>query len=351
APMFGYSGHQLVAACCEQGMLGSLAHHPPEQLELEIVAIRRQTQKPFAVNLFLLPPALSQNQPGVPASVSHVLQDFRRELQMDLSTPKPGPSHPSAQQEFNDQIDILVKHKVACVIFTFGIPDRVVVDRLHASGMYLIGSATTIDEALAYQHAGMDAVVLQGIEAGGHRTTPSLPHSYGQHGLLSLLTLAKSRLAIPYIAAGGLVSFQSIKACLDLGASACSLGSAFLLASECKTPPSHRSALVQASLDPRGPQTVLSRAYTGRPARMLPNRFYTAVTKALDGNETLLPWNYNARDIFGAATAQDRHDLFIVWSGQSGAFARESAAAADPNDLASRSVARIVQDLQLHRLV
>ena len=317
APMFHYSGHRLVVAASRTGILGSLSHLPGPKLKESLEIIKRELtlKQPFAANIFLLPEALSRDQLALPVPVQQVLTKYRQKLGLDVNSPQP--QQDSYKESVEEQVELLIQHKVPVVIFTFGLPSKEIVQDLRRKGgCYLIASATTIEEAIAAQEIGCDAVVLQGIEAGGHRTSISLPKSYGQIGLFSLLTKAKSHLSIPYIAAGGIVTHQAIKSSLQMGASACSLGSIFLLANECSTPVSHRHALANAWRDPAA-QTVLSRCFTGRPARMLVNDFYNDVSEAVGGDERKIPWNFWARDIFGASAKSDKAESFVLWSGQS----------------------------------
>lgn len=317
APMFHYSGHRLVVAASRQGILGSLSNLPGPMLQnsLEIIQRELTVKQPFAVNIFLLPEALTRDQPALPMPVQQVLAKYRQKLGLDVNVN--ATQQDSYKESVEEQVELLIQHKAPVVIFTFGLPSKEMVhDLRQKGGCYLIASATTIEEAIAVQESGCDAVVLQGMEAGGHRTSISLPKSYGQIGLFSLLAKAKSHLSIPYIAAGGIVTHQAIQSCLQMGASACSLGSIFLLANECSTPVSHRHALANAWTDPAA-QTVLSRCFTGRPARMLVNAFYNDMSQAVGGDESKIPWNFWARDIFGASAKSDKAESFVLWSGQS----------------------------------
>ncbi|KAJ3258664.1 hypothetical protein HK103_003453 [Boothiomyces macroporosus] len=311
--MFHYSGWRLVAATSNAGMLGVLAPEDPIRMRESIRSIKSNTNKPFGVNIYLLPEHLVKNQPTVPPAVVNKLNEYRKELGLPLNPPTP--TEDSYKQQVDDQLQIAIGEKVSTVVFTFGIPTLEIIDKLRNANINILGSATTISEAVALEEAGVDAVILQGVEAGGHRTSCNLPE-YGQVGLLSLIQLAKKQLKIPFIAAGGITSGKAIRLAIEAGADGVSIGSLFLTSEECSTPLAHRKALYEATPESA---TVLTRVFTGRPARMFRNRFFNemdAIWKENGGVEQI-PWNFYARDIFGQAARSNNPDLFIVWANQS----------------------------------
>eukprot|EP00842_Homolaphlyctis_polyrhiza_P000182 jgi/Hompol1/1164/HPOL_002656-RA len=220
--------------------------------------------------------------PPLHPSIRTLLNGYRSELGIPLDPP--APTIDSYAYDTQRQIELAKEYKVPCMIFTFGLPSAQVVDDLKRSGMVLVGSATTVEEARAAQNAGMDAVVVQGVEAGGHRTSLQLPQ-FGDVGIQSLLPLVRSAVSIPAIAAGGVVSGKQAGLLIAAGADAVSIGTRFLTSTECSTPQSHRDLIHAATFESK---TVLTRCYTGRPARMIPNRFYyemQAVLAKLPGGE------------------------------------------------------------------
>jgi nitronate monooxygenase len=312
APMYHYTGPELVIACSKAGILGSLSVQEPQRMKKSLESIKQSKIEQYACNLFVIPDHLSQNQPPIPHTVVEKLHEFRKELGLPLEPVMPTDSY---KQELEEQLDLIVQFKVPFVILTFGLLDQAVCKGLQQKGIKLIGSATSVKEAVECQERGMDAVILQGVEAGGHRTSIHLP-LYGSTGLLTLLSLAKKEIKIPIIAAGGISSGQQIKAAMNAGADGVSIGSLFLTASECNTPKSHRQLLRNTTAET---ETVLTRLFTGRPARMIPNRFYNEMKKTVDqipGGEDSLPWNFYARDIFGKAAKLDNPELYINWGGQ-----------------------------------
>lgn len=311
APMYHYSRAQLVVQVSNASALGCLAQESTPHLKQSIDYIQTNTKKPFAVNLFLLPNIFAPS--GLIVPVKNKLNAYREAmgLAIDTSTNASKPNVPSI--DINEQIDIICEKKVPIVIFTFGIPDPSMVLKLKSNGTVLIGSVTTVHEALLYENAGMDAVIVQGSEAGGHRTSAILPE-YGDIGLLSLISLVKEHVSIPIVAAGGIINARQIKAALEAGAEGVSMGTLFLTASECSTPAAHRDQIRNIKTTDK---TVLTRIYTGRPARMLPNKFYremSAIWKS-NGGEDAIPFDFYARDIFGAAARKNDDKMFILWAG------------------------------------
>jgi nitronate monooxygenase len=310
--MYHYSGADLAISCSKAGILGSLSVQQPKYMKKSLELIKESKIKEYACNLFIIPLRLSQNQPKVHPKVVEKLHEFRRELGIPLDPVQPTDSY---KQELEQQLELMLEYRVPYIIFTFGLPDTSTIKTFKQKGIKLIGSATSVKEAIECQEKGMDAVIVQGVEAGGHRTSMHLP-SFGTTGILTLLPLVKKELKIPVIAAGGITSGQQIQAIMKVGADGVSMGSLFLTASECNTPDSHRQ-LIQNTTSQT--ETVLTRLFTGRPARMIPNRYFTEMKKVIDeipGGEDSIPWNLYARDIFGKAAKMNRPDLYINWGGQ-----------------------------------
>lgn len=324
----------MVAACSQNGILGCLATEEPQRMRQSLEYITANTTNPFAVNLFLVPDCLFENQPPVPLSIRNKLNEFRRELQIPVDPPLRDVD--SYKQEVEAQIELIKEFGVKVVIFTFGIPSKAIVDELHQNGVQLIGSATTVKEAMLCQIAGLDGVVLQGSEAGGHRTSPILPE-YGDHDLDTLITAAKKEVTIPLIAAGGIMDKRAIENVIALGATAVSIGTLFLGAEECSTPTSHRDLLYKTTSETK---TVMTRIYTGRPARMIPNRFFNEISKLVEQlpeKEREIPWNFYARDIFGKSARTNNPDLYVTWSGKT---------VNHPNLRRTRSAKEIIEGLR-----
>lgn len=239
APMAGGpTTPRLVAAVSEAGGLGSLggALLGPDELRDRIRDVRALTSMPFAVNLFapLPPPSLEG------------LAEWAAVVGVPVPDPEPMP-------RFEDQIAVVIEERVRIFSFTFGIPP---LDGLDA---VTIGTATTVEEAVALEAAGVDAVVAQGYEAGGHRGTFLRPVERSLVGTMALVPQLVDAVSVPVISSGGIMDGRGVAAALALGAQAVQLGTAFLGCDEAGTSPAYRDGL--------GGETTVTRALTGRHAR------------------------------------------------------------------------------------
>jgi nitronate monooxygenase len=252
APMAGGpSTVELAAAVSTAGGLGSIAAAmlSPDQLRAAIRALRGRTDRPFAVNVFA-PLSAEDEDPDAIEAVRRELAGHRERLGL----PEPESAPPPAWT-VDDQLAIVAEERVPALSFTFGIPPLDDLD-----GIVLIGTATTAEEAVALERAGVDVVVAQGAEAGGHRGTFIGSFEDGQVGLLALVPQIADAVEIPVIASGGIVDGRGIAAALALGAEGAQLGTAFLFCPESGASSGWRHAL-------RELPTVVTNAYTGRPAR------------------------------------------------------------------------------------
>ncbi|WP_415950275.1 nitronate monooxygenase [Streptomyces sp. KLOTTS4A1] len=267
APMAGgASCPALVAAVSEAGGLGFLAagYKTADGMYQEIKQTRGLTGRPFGVNLFLPQPDTAD-----PAAVSVYADQLAGEAAWyatELGDPERG-----LDDAFDAKLALLLDDPVPVVSFTFGCPGREILDALAGVGTYTVVTVTTPEEAQAAQWAGADAVCVQGIEAGGHQGTHrDDPEAEGSGiGLLSLVTQVRETIRLPLIAAGGLMRGSQIAAALAAGADLAQLGTAFLVCPESGANVLHKQALT----NPLFVRTELTRAFTGRPARGLVNRF------------------------------------------------------------------------------
>ena len=256
----------LVAAVSNAGALGSLAGSllGPAALRRDIAAIRALTDQPFLVNFFV------QDVPTPDAAqLAHavaLLQPIT--VALGLATlPMP------AQwcEPFGAQLDTIVELRPPIVSFTFDQLDAARVARLHAAGIVVIGTVTTVDEALAWQAAGADAVVASGVESGGHRGTFLGAQEAATLGTFALLPAVVAAVQMPVIAAGGIMDGADIAHALALGAQAVQMGTAFLVTDEAGIHPAYRQCLLEARVT--HPATRLTRAFSGRYARGIVNTF------------------------------------------------------------------------------
>ncbi|WP_406381299.1 nitronate monooxygenase [Streptomyces sp. NBC_01618] len=267
APMAGgVSCPQLVAAVAEAGGLGFLAagYKTADGMYHEIKQLRGLTGRPFGVNLFMPQPALAD--PSAVEVYRHQLAGEATWYETPLGDPDSG-----GDDNYDAKLAILLEDPVPAVSFTFGCPTRDTLDAFAAVGTYTVVTVTTPEEAQAAQWAGADAVCVQGIEAGGHQSTHrDDPQTDGTGiGVLSLVAQVRETVQVPIIAAGGLMRGSQITAVLAAGAAAAQLGTAFLVCPESGANLLHKQALT----NPLFVRTALTRAFSGRPARGLVNRF------------------------------------------------------------------------------
>ena len=257
APMAGGpSSPRLVAAVSDAGGLGMLAagYRTPAQMVAEITAVRALTAAPFGVNVFL--PTAGVVDPVALAFYAAALP----------GSPQPAEST-TDDDHFAEKVESLCRERVPLVSFAFGTPPAAAVGELHRAGASVLVTVTDPADAEAAEAAGADAVVAQGIEAGGHRGGVADRPGAGEYGLIALLRLVTRGCGLPVVAAGGLCDGPSLAAALAAGAVAGQLGTAFLRCPEAGTNPVHRAAIGSAR------DTTLTRAFTGRQARALVNQF------------------------------------------------------------------------------
>jgi nitronate monooxygenase len=318
APMGGDpSTPELVAAVCNAGGLGSLAaaYSSAERIQQDIAVVRKLTARPFAVNLFSPQAQLPLN--GGVNAVADFLRPYHERL--GLKAPEL-PQKPI--EDFDEQLDAVCKANPPIVSFTFGLLPPKASDRLKAQGTYLMGTATTVEEARQLEQADVDAVIAQGSEAGAHRGTFAVPAEEALIGTMALIPQVVDALRIPVIASGGVMDGRGIVAALVLGASAVQMGTAFLACKEAGTSAVYREALTRG----RGDATTLTRAFSGRMARGLNNEFIEKWN--LSGLEHLpYPWqNAFTQPMRRAAASAKQSGLLSLWAGQGLGMLRETTA-------------------------
>jgi nitronate monooxygenase len=319
APMGGgFTTPELAAAVSEAGGLGSLGapYMEPEAIVEAANAVRARTSRPFGINLFII------ETPWVPDSViertAELLTPYCHEL--GIEPPRlTGPAHP----DVDAQIEAVMAIRPAVFSFTLGVPSPAVLAEMKRLGIVTIGTATTLEEGLALEAAGVDAVCAQGSEAGGHRGTFIGHWSDAMIGLAPLTRQLKSRLTVPVIAAGGLMTGQACAAALKLGAEAVQLGTAFLACPEAGTPAPHRAVLLSEAAR----RTDITLAMSGKPARGVVNRYMTEMAGKAAEMAPFPITNAMTRGLRGAAARQNRPEFMSLWAGQGASFARAMPAA------------------------
>lgn len=313
----GPSTPELVAAVSNAGGLGSLgaAYLTPEQIIDAIRRIRSLTNKPFNVNLFA--GGYEKREHVNPVSMLATLAEVHRVLGLSSPTLPAWPADP-----FADQFEAVLQSDPPIFSFTFGIPGRDAMQRLASRGIPVIGTATTVQEARALADAGVTAIVLQGEEAGAHRGTFIGPFDAAMVPTLTLVAQSVHTVSVPVIASGGLMDGRDAAVALRLGAAAVSLGTAFLVCPESGAPEAHKRAILATGHD----TTVVTRAFSGRPARGLRNAFIETV----EGKEdTILPFplqNALTRPMRNAAAKQGNAGYLSLWAGRGVARARSMPA-------------------------
>ncbi|MFD7131744.1 nitronate monooxygenase [Streptomyces sp. NPDC059894] len=267
APMAGgVSVPQLAAAVSEAGGLGFLAagYKTADGMYQEIKQMRGLTARPFGMNVFMPQPPYAET--GAVEVYAHQLAGESSWYGTELGDPDSG-----RDDGYDAKIAVLLDNPVPVVSFHFGVPTPEVLASLRRAGTFTLVTATTAEEALAVERAGADAVIVQGVEAGGHQGTHrDAPENDGSGiGLLSLTAQVREAVRLPLVAAGGIMRGSQIAAVLAAGASAAQLGTAFLATPESGAAAVHKQALT----NPLFARTALTRAFSGRPARGLVNRF------------------------------------------------------------------------------
>lgn len=264
-PMAGGSNTPAqVAAVSNAGALGSLGGSllSPDTLRAQVAQIRSLTDRPFCLNFFVLQTP-APDAAEVAAGVAMLEPVWSALGWSELPTPA------KWCEDFAAQFETLIELKPAVASFTFGILSAQQVARLHDAGIAVIGTITTVDEALAWQERGADAVIASGVESGGHRGTFLGPQTEAKLTTFELLPQVVAAVRIPVIAAGGIMDGADIKRALLAGAQAVQMGTAFLVTDESGIHPAYKQRLLTAGDHP----TRLTRSFSGRYARGLDNRF------------------------------------------------------------------------------
>ena len=327
APMAGAQANAMAIAVSNAGGLGSLpcAMLNPEGLRNELRTIASQTTKPINVNFFChTPPVIDAARE---AAWREQLAPFYAEFGIDAATIPSGPGRAA----FNDEMaDVLDEFEPKVVSFHFGLPPDHLLNRVKRMGAKIFSSATTVEEALWLEAKGVDAVIAQGLEAGGHRGIFLSDDLTTQVGAMALLPQIARSVKIPVIAAGGIADPAGVKAAMSLGAAGVQIGTAYLLCPEATISAIHRTALKSAG----SRHTALTNIFTGRPARGIVNR----VMKSLGPINVAAPEFPLATSAITPlrekAEAQGCGDFSPLWSGQNATGCKEIGAGELTRELA-----------------
>jgi nitronate monooxygenase len=320
APMLGVTTPEMVAAVAERGGLGSLpvGGLSPDRTRELIRKTKSLTEKPFAVNLF------TNDVPEYSREDAEAMQDFLAKFCEENQLVFERQSLDALRfYSYREQVEILTEENIPVISFTFGIPDDDSIGVFKQHGITLIGTATSVREAVLLEKAGVNAIVAQGIEAGGHRGSFLDDEPLPQVGTFVLVPEMISRISKPVIAAGGIKNGTTIKAAFQLGAQAVQIGTAFITSDESLAMPSFKTALQRAQVT----DSAVTRAFSGRWARGLRNQFMDAIEESGLNIPPYPIQNVLTTGLRSKAQQADRKEFTNLWAGQAsaGAEIRSSA--------------------------
>lgn len=314
APMAGGScTTSLISQVCNFGALGSIpsAYQSIGDLHSQIKEIKKLS-KPFVVNAFI-PHTINYSQ-GNEEKVQQIVNEKLKKmnnntLQYSL------PTQQQVQQDYELILDLVLKEKPPIFSFTFGVPEKCEIKELKEQNIFVIGTATCVEEGVILQEYGCDAVIAQGYESGGHRGTfleKNVHNFHSSVGLISLIPAMVDTLKIPVIASGGIMDARGIRACMALGASLVQMGSIFLCTEESGIPNVYKEALIKGNED----DTQYTNAFSGRFARGISNEFMDAFSSQ---NDVILDFplqNSITSALRKQAAIDGRSEFLSLWTGQ-----------------------------------
>ncbi len=330
AGMASVAGPELAAAVSAAGGLGILgvAFTAPDEVRARIRRVRELTDKPFGVNLLLhsevWPPADAARFPdSVVRAVQTVLNRFRERFNLPPSFARPAtrPDYVAAA------IEVMLEERVPVFSVGLGNPPKSVVERFHAQGAKVIAMVCTVDDARAVAESGVDAIIAQGYEAGGHRSTwvkPPTPQ-HAAIGTLALVPQVAEAVRVPVIAAGGIATGRGVIAALALGADGVLVGTRFVATRESGAPDFYKEALRTRDSD----STTITDAYSGLYARVIRNTFVTEYAASQAPVLTGYLQSTVARDVIAAAAQRHDAEFYPMWAGQGIGMIRNLPGAAD----------------------
>jgi nitronate monooxygenase len=334
APMAGAATPAMAIAVAEAGGLGSLpcAMLSLSQVGSELGAIRARTSKPVNINFFCHePPTIDAARE---ATWRQRLKPYYVELGLD---PGMATKSPEIKPFSSAHCELVEALKPEIVSFHFGLPDKTLLARVKKTGAKILSSATTVEEARWLEGNGCDAIIAQGVEAGGHRGLFLSDDISTQLGTMALVPQVADAVRLPVIAAGGIADARGIVAAFALGASAVQIGTSYLFCPEAQLAPAHRQALTAAGAD----QTVLTNIFSGRPARAIVNR----IVRELGPMSELAPPFPLAGGGLGPLRAKSEPsgsaDFIPLWSGEAARLGRELPAGELTKWLAKEALAKL----------
>lgn len=334
APMAGPVFADMVVAVAEAGGLGSLpcATMDAEQVRAELDTIRSRTNRPINVNFFCH---------AAPAPDAAREANWRRQLRRyyeEFGVDPDGPIPVSNRAPFDGQLCALVEEfRPEVVSFHFGLPEQRSLDRVRATGAKILSSATTVDEARWLEEHGCDAIIAQGVEAGGHRGNFLTEDIATQVGTFALVPQVVDAVKVPVIAAGGIADARGIVAAFALGASAVQIGTAYLFTPQARLSKPHHAALRSPMVE----QTALTNVFTGRPARGIVNRVMREMGPMSETAPAFPLAGGALAPLRAASEKTGSGDFMSLWSGQAASLCKELSAGELTQKLASEALSRL----------
>lgn len=328
APMAGVQGSALAVAVSNAGGLGSLpcAMLGLDAIRSELATIKAQTARPFNVNFFChVPPAADTEREALWRTT---LAPYYAEFGIDASTLPTGPGRVPFSAE---AAQVLSEVKPAVVSFHFGLPSAELLARARSWGAKILSSATTVDEARWLEAQGVDAIIAQGLEAGGHRGMFLSEDLSTQVGTFALLPQIVREVKVPVIAAGGIADAKGVAAAMKLGAAGVQIGTAYLLCPEATTSAVHRAALSSDAAC----HTALTNLFTGRPARGIVNRIMRELGPISPAAPAFPLATAAIAPLRAKAESRGSGEFSPLWSGQNASGCRRTPAAELTRQLAA----------------
>ena len=317
-PLGGLSTQRLAATVSNFGGLGSFGAHglSPSAIKDVIAEIRALTTKPFAINLWVSMEDQGARSSGVEAFLRSLapLAGYIQALGGTLPAYKP-----YVPVRFEDQVRVLLDAKIPVFSFIVGVPPTEILDECRARNILTIGTATTPDEAIILEQAGVDLIVASGFEAGGHRGSFLLSSEESLTGTFSLVPQVADAVSVPVIAAGGIADARGIVPAFALGAGGVQMGTAFLACEESGASALHRNAILSG----KARRTGLTRGFTGRLARGIRNQLLQELNRP---DVEILPYplqRFLLRNLTLLAEKAENPEFLQLWAGQSASLSRE----------------------------
>lgn len=308
APMAGASTPLMAASASNAGCLGSLgcAMMTPEVYKNNFDACRALTKQPLNMNFFCHAPHSDDAKKA--AMIGAKLEAYYTELDLG-NVPEAKPTHFPFGEEM---LEAVLKSRPQIVSFHFGLPQAYIVDALKKAGSVVLSSATTREEAIDLEARGVDAIIAQGWEAGGHQGF-YLKDESSKIGLISLLSQVVDAVSVPVIAAGGIADGRGVAAVFALGASGVQLGTSFLTCAESEVPQVYKDALMTAN----GEDTEMTKVFSGRPARGITNRYINSMRELEDDLLDFPLMNTLTGPLKNKSSKNGNPDFMSLWAGQS----------------------------------